>query len=210
METDEIIRSIFEESIEVKSALLHEKDCISCINEIVQSILNSLRSGNKIIFAGNGGSFADSIHLTAEFVSRFMVERDPLAAISLGVNNSILTAVGNDYQYEDVFVREIKALGRKGDVFIGISTSGDSKNIIRTVEAALKMGISVFCLTGKSGGMLSTLCPCLKVPSESTARIQESHITIGHIICEMVERHLYPELFLCKNVNKIRENINHK
>ncbi len=183
----ELIEKRLTESINVKSAILSNEENINFIRDIAMAIHKVLSQGRKVIFAGNGGSFADSIHLAAEFVSRFTMEREPLAAVSLGANNSIMTAIGNDYEFGDVFLREIKALGVSGDVFIGISTSGNSENVIRAVEAALKMGITVFCLTGKTGGRLSSLCPCLKIPSEITARIQEAHITVGHIICELVE-----------------------
>jgi len=147
-------------------------------------------AGNKVIFAGNGGSFADSIHLTAEFVSKFNFDRKPLSAIALGANNSIITSIGNDYSFEDIFSRELDALAREGDLLIAISTSGNSKNIIKVIEKAQAKGITVYCLTGEKGGAVSKICKCLKVPSNTTARIQEVHITIGHIICEIVEDQL--------------------
>lgn len=184
---DTIIRDRIEESIAVKKALKSDPDLVAVIARIAKDVSDALRNGNKVIFAGNGGSFADSIHLTAEFVSRFQRERAPLASVALGANNSILTAVGNDYGYEFVFSREIGALGRAGDVFIGLSTSGNSINVIKAVEVAKDLGITTYCLTGKDGGKLKDYADCVRVPSAKTARIQESHILIGHVICELVE-----------------------
>lgn len=183
----EMITSRIEESIAVKQALLSRADLISKIEEVAETAAASLSTGGKIIFAGNGGSFSDSIHLAAEFVGRFQIERQPLASIALGTNSAILTAVSNDYAFNDIFSRELEALGKGNDLFIGISTSGNSENIIRAVQQAETMGIKSYCLTGKSGGKLATLTDCLCVPSTKTARIQESHILVGHIICEVVE-----------------------
>ncbi len=188
---NKIIKERLAASIAVKSAILADEGIVALIADIAQAMGAALRQGRKVIFAGNGGSFADSIHLAAEFVSRFTMERAPLAAISLGANNSIITAVGNDYEFGDVFARELKALGQSGDIFVGLSTSGNSENIVRAVQAALAHGLAAFCLTGKTGGRLSDMCPCLKVPSEVTARIQEAHITVGHIICELVEQLMF-------------------
>ncbi len=191
---DTIIKDRIEESIAVKKALVSDANLVAAIARIAQDVSDALSNGNKVIFAGNGGSFADSIHLTAEFVSRFQRERAPLAAVALGANNSILTAVGNDYGYELVFAREIGALGRAGDVFIGLSTSGNSINVIKAVEVAKDIGITTYCLTGEDGGKLKDYADCVRVPSGKTARIQESHILIGHIICELVE-----DNFIAKN-----------
>ncbi len=184
---DAIIRDRVKESIAVKKALILDTSLVATIARIAQDISDALGNGNKVIFAGNGGSFADSIHLAAEFVSRFQRERIPLASVALGTNSSILTAVGNDYGYELVFAREIGALGRVGDVFIGLSTSGNSITVIKAVEVAKDLGITTYCLTGEDGGELKDYAECVRVPSGKTARIQESHILIGHIICELVE-----------------------
>ena len=189
----ELITERIRESIQTKSSLLADQESLALIDRIATSICSCLKSGGKVLFAGNGGSFADSIHLAAELVSRFTLERQPLAALALGANSSILTAVGNDYGFADLFVRELQGLGRKGDVFIGLSTSGNSENIVRAVTAAGGLGMAVYCWTGKSGGRISDMCTCLRVPSEVTARIQEAHITVGHIICELVERSLFIE-----------------
>jgi D-sedoheptulose 7-phosphate isomerase len=187
-----IIKRI-EESISVKQTLITRKDLIEKIEEISEAAAESLRRGGKIIFAGNGGSFADSIHLAAEFVARFQIERQALASLALGANSSILTAVSNDYSFNDIFARELAALGHREDLFIGISTSGNSENIIRAIQKAKEIGLKSFCFTGESGGLLAGLADCLCVPSKTTARIQESHILIGHILCELVEEGYRPE-----------------
>ena len=185
-----IIQERLEESINVKKLILKDRQLLCLIEEIINNIKEVLLKGNKVIFAGNGGSFADSIHLTAEFVSKFNFDRKPLSAIALGANNSIITSIGNDYSFEDIFSRELDALAREGDLLIAISTSGNSKNIIKVIQKAQAKGITVYCLTGEKGGVVAKICTCLRVPSNTTARIQEAHITNGHIICEIVEDQL--------------------
>jgi len=185
-----IIQERLEESINVKKLILKDRQLLCLIEEIVNNIKEVLSKGNKVIFAGNGGSFADSIHLTAEFVSKFNFDRKPLSAIALGANNSIITSIGNDYSFEDIFSRELDALACEGDILIAISTSGNSKNIIKVIKKAQAKGNTVYCLTGGKGGVIAKICKCLRVPSDTTARIQEAHITIGHIICEIVEDQL--------------------
>jgi D-sedoheptulose 7-phosphate isomerase len=151
-------------------------------------ILGALRSGNKILLCGNGGSAADAQHIAAELVGRFKKERKPLPALALHVNTSSLTAIGNDYSYDQVFAREVLAHGRSGDVLIAITTSGNSKNILQAVQVARENNICVVGLTGATGGNLKSLCEvCLCVPSTNTPRIQEMHILIGHIICQLIE-----------------------
>lgn len=148
----------------------------------------SLRQGNKLLLCGNGGSAADAQHLAAEFVGRFRKERRGLPAIALNVNTSVITALGNDYSFDYVFARQVEALGRPGDCLAAISTSGNSPNVLEAVRAAREKGIKVIGLTGAAGGRLADSCDiCLRVPAESTPRIQEMHILIGHIICELVE-----------------------
>ena len=147
-----IIQERLEESINVKKLILKDRQLLCLIEEIVNNIKGVLLKGNKVIFAGNGGSFADSIHLTAEFVSKFNFDRKPLSAIALGANNSIITSIGNDYSFEDIFSRELDALAREGDLLIAISTSGNSKNIIKVIQKAQAKGITVYCLTGEKGG----------------------------------------------------------
>ena len=187
---DEIEQRI-RESIAVKELILGSGRILSQIEALVADICNALRNGNKVLFAGNGGSFADSIHFAGEFVSRFMFDRAPLPALALGGNTSILTSVGNDYSFQDVFYRELIALGNGGDVFIPISTSGNSPNIIKAIQAALKKEISVCALTGKNGGKIGNMCNAICVPSESTPRVQEGHSIIGHIVCELVECEMF-------------------
>lgn len=187
LQTENQIEELIRESIAVKSALLADAQQLELIRRIAASIIEALKRGNKVIFCGNGGSFADSIHLAAEFVSRFQKERGPLAGMALGANNSTLTAVGNDYSYAEVFSRELAAVGLASDVLVAISTSGNSENVLRAVTMAQDIGIRVFGMTGENGGRLAEATESLKVRSQKTARIQESHILVGHIICELVE-----------------------
>ncbi len=182
------IRAQIEASISVKQALLVDSALLGQVQQLAESCLVSLKAGGKIIFAGNGGSFADAQHLSAEFTSRFLIDRAPLASIVLAANNSAISAIGNDYGYEFVFARELEALARHEDVFVAISTSGNSANILEAVKISKSRGITTFAWTGASGGQLSDLCECIRVPSHDTARIQESHILIGHIVCELVEQ----------------------
>lgn len=183
------IKKRIEESISVKTLLLNNQSLMLQIENLAVAIQSALVNNNgKVIFAGNGGSFADSMHLTTELVSRFQEERQALPAIALGTNNSSLTAISNDYTFNDVFAREIMALGKPEDVFVGISTSGNSENVIRAVRTANDMGLKVYCLTGQTGGLLKEQAECICVPSMITARIQEAHILIGHIVCELVEQ----------------------
>jgi D-sedoheptulose 7-phosphate isomerase len=186
-----IIKENLKESIEVKSTVLKDPELLGLMQEIADTVCDCITRGGKVIFAGNGGSFADSIHLAAEFVCRFKIDREPLPAISLGANPSIVSAVGNDYEFNDIFIRELKALGKSKDIFIAISTSGNSENIIRCIREAKTMGLTVYGLTGKEGGKMAGHCKCMKIPSSVTARIQEAHITFGHILCEIVETILF-------------------
>ena len=186
-QTESRVKELIRESIEVKSLLLADVHQVGLIQRISASIIVALKSGNKVIFCGNGGSFADSIHLAAEFVSRFQKERGPLAGVALGANNSTLTAISNDYSFAEVFSREVGAIGQKDDVLVALSTSGNSENILRAVQVAQEIGIQVFGMTGQGGGRLAEIAESLRVPSTKTARIQESHILVGHVICELAE-----------------------
>ncbi|MDA1372971.1 MAG: SIS domain-containing protein [Proteobacteria bacterium] len=186
-QTESRVEELIRESIGVKSALLADVRQVDLIQRIAASIIEALKRGNKVIFCGNGGSFADSIHLAAEFVSRFQKERGPLAGVALGANNSTLTAIGNDYSFAEVFSREVGAIGKTGDILVALSTSGNSENILRAVQVAQEIGIQVFGMTGQGGGRLAEVAESLKIPSAKTARIQESHILVGHIICELAE-----------------------
>lgn len=183
------IQEILLESIHVKEELL--RTGIDKIKEIAELIIDSLRKNGKVIIFGNGGSAGDSQHIAAEFVGRFKKDRTALAAIALTTNTSILTSLANDYGYEIVFAKQIEALGQKNDVVIGISTSGKAKNVALGIKQAKKMGIKTVALAGGDGGELAKLADTsLIVPSGVTARIQEAHITVGHIVCELVEQTL--------------------
>ena len=175
------------ESIAVKEAIAADGDLLKKVASLAEKCLVALRNGGKIIFAGNGGSFADAQHLSAEFVSRFMFDRAPLASVVLGANSSAISAIGNDYGYEQVFARELNGLAKPEDIFIPISTSGNSTNILAAVGQAKQQRLITVAFTGAAGGKLAGQCDCLCVPSDVTARIQECHIMLGHIVCELVE-----------------------
>lgn len=181
------IQKQIETSISVKQALLRDSHILSQLDRLAQTCLTSLLKGGKVIFAGNGGSFADAQHLSAEFTSRFLFDRAPLPSLALGTNNSAISAIGNDYGYDQVFARELKAIAKPGDVFIPITTSGNSPNILEAVEVAKKLGVTMIGLTGQDGGTLKQHCESICIPSNETARIQECHILIGHILCGLVE-----------------------
>jgi len=182
-----LVRKRIEESISVKTALFVDQNALSQIVKVAQQCAKSLKQGGKIILAGNGGSFGDAQHISAEFTSKLMRDRIPLASIALGTNASAISAIGNDYGYEHVFARELHSIGSPNDVVILISTSGNSQNILLAAKVALENNITVFGLTGQHGGQLAQLCECVTVPSSETARIQECHILIGHIIVEIAE-----------------------
>lgn len=187
------ISDLILDSIAVKTALLDDGNLLAQIEQLAITCLNNLRLGGKIIFAGNGGSFADAQHLSAEFTSRFLFDRAPMASLVLGANNSAISAIGNDYGFDQVFARELTGVAKANDVFIPISTSGTSLNILTAVEQAKLLGLAPVALTGLGGGKLSDLCECIRVPSNETARIQECHILIGHIICGLVEHHYFKD-----------------
>jgi D-sedoheptulose 7-phosphate isomerase len=188
-----IIESL-KESIEVKQKILTDSFLISEIRKVSVACANAFSRGNKVLLCGNGGSAADAQHLAAEFSGRFYYDRPPLPAEALHVNSSFMTAVANDYSFEEVYARMVKATGRKGDILIGFTTSGNSPNIIRAFEMAREMNITTIGFTGETGGKLAALCDFLiNIPSTDTPRIQESHITVGHIVCEMVESTLFPK-----------------
>jgi D-sedoheptulose 7-phosphate isomerase len=183
------IRDIMLESIQIKEELMRNN--IGQIKEIVDTIIDALKKGGKLILFGNGGSASDSQHIAAELVGRFKKDRTSLAAIALTTNTAILTSLANDYGYDIVFAKQIEALAQKNDVCVGISTSGKAKNVASGIKQAKKMGVKTIALTGGDGGDLAKLADTsLIVPSAVTARIQEAHITIGHIICELIEEAL--------------------
>ena len=187
---ENIIQKRFKESTEVKNRFLKEN--LSRLLEVVKLISLCFEAGNKLFFFGNGGSAADAQHLAAEFVNRYIMDRPPLPAIALTTDTSILTSVSNDFSFSEVFAKQLKALGREGDVAVGISTSGTSPNIIKAFEVAKEMEMKTIALTGNDGGALTKIADfSLIVPSASTPRIQEVHILIGHILCELVEHYLF-------------------
>ncbi|MDO8603042.1 MAG: D-sedoheptulose 7-phosphate isomerase [Candidatus Omnitrophota bacterium] len=180
------IVKLLKESIEVKNKLLESQ--IGEIEKLASAMLKTLKSGSKILLFGNGGSAADSMHIAAELVGRFKKERKALPAIALTANISTLTALGNDYNFEYIFERQVEAFGNKGDMAIGISTSGDSRNVVAGILKASKMGLKTAALTGeKKGGLFKAADIIVRVPSINTPRIQEAHIAIGHIVCELIE-----------------------
>ncbi len=182
-----LIEQRFLEHLEVANAIM-QSGALAQIEIIAAAIKRALANGHKVLFCGNGGSAADSQHLAAEFVGRFQKERRGLPAISLTVDTSILTAVGNDYGYDKIFVRQVQALAQPGDVLIGISTSGNSANVVEAIELAKSMGVYCVGMTAAGGGKMAALCDqCIAVPARVTARAQEMHILIGHILCELVD-----------------------
>ena len=187
---EEIIKKAFQEGTQIKDQFL--KDSLGQVVKVVNVITASLKKGNKILLFGNGGSAADAQHLAAEFVNRFLIERPPLPAIALTTDTSIITSIGNDYDFAQIFAKQIRAIGQPGDVAIGMSTSGVSPNVLRGLEIAKKMGLVTIGLTGRDGGQIAQVVDyCLNVSSNSVPRIQEVHITLGHIICELVDYKLF-------------------
>ena len=186
------IRNIVQASIDTKQKLLADPTLIETIETVTTLIAQAFTNGNKVLFCGNGGSAADAQHLAAEFSGRFYTDRDPLPSEALHCNSSYMTAVANDYGYDVVYSRIIKGTGKPGDVLVALSTSGNSVNIINAVDAAKKVGMITVGLTGETGGKMKTMCDHLvNVPSNDTPRIQESHIMVGHIICQLVEEELF-------------------
>ena len=189
---DALIKASIQDSIKVKQTLLADTALLAQISGVVDAFITALSSGHKLLLFGNGGSAADSQHIAAEFVGRFQLERTPLPALALTVNTSALTGIGNDYDYVNVFSRQVEALGQAGDVAVGITTSGKSPNVIKGLAAAKAKGLITVGMTGTFGDMLkevSTYCLC--VPSKETPRIQESHILIGHIVSQLTEQEMF-------------------
>lgn len=193
-ELNGLAESWLTEAIRTKHRLLEDKRILKQIVELSEKCAAACQNGKKILFAGNGGSAADAQHLAGEFVSRFNYDRPGLSAFALTVDTSILTAIGNDYGYEHLFARQVQACAKEGDIFIGLSTSGNSVNVIKAVDCANKLGVYTAAFTGESGGKLidnSKMCVC--VPSSDTPRIQECHIVLGHILCGLVEHIIFPK-----------------
>lgn len=187
MKIVDLIRDQFAESILLRQEIINNNYFTEQIISLSSRIIESLRIGGKIIFAGNGGSFADAQHLAAELTGRFIIDREPFNSVCLATNSSYITAVGNDYHFDDIFERELKAIAKPNDIFIVLSTSGNSKNIIKAINYAKSANIYTFAFLGKDGGQTSKLAPSLIIPSNSTARIQELHITLGHILCLLID-----------------------
>ncbi|WP_118972532.1 D-sedoheptulose-7-phosphate isomerase [Taibaiella koreensis] len=188
------IADILDASIKVKQQVLSDERLIATVSEVTEKIIAAFSSGNKVLFCGNGGSAADAQHLAAEFSGRFYTDRNPLPSEALHCNTSYLTAVANDYGYELVYSRLLRGMGKAGDLLVGLSTSGNSANILKAFELAKEMGVITVGLTGAGGGKMKPLCDYLiNIPSNDTPRIQECHITIGHIICQLAEERLFPK-----------------
>jgi len=189
----EVRRSI-EASIAVKEELLADAKLVATVSRITQVMIDAFRTGNKVLLFGNGGSAADAQHIAAEFVGRFAFDRPALPALALSVNTSCVTAIGNDYGFDQVFSRQIEALAHRGDVALGISTSGNSANVLRAMATAKKIGLRTVGLTGLAGSQLADAVDhCICAPSNETPRIQECHILVGHIISELVEQTIFHE-----------------
>jgi len=185
-------QKIISESVAVKQQILTDKELLTTLEQVVDTCITAFQKDKKLLFCGNGGSAADAQHIAGELSGRFYMEREPLYAEALHVNSSFVTAVANDYNYEEVYARMVRAAGREGDVLFAISTSGNSPNILKTIESARKQKMTVVGMTGESGGKMNAMCDfILKVPSSDTPRIQEAHILLGHIICELVEEGVF-------------------
>lgn len=190
-----VIEAQIRESIETKRRILEDSSARECIARAATLMIDAYKAGRKTLLAGNGGSAADAQHIAGEFVSRFYFDRPGLPSVALTTDTSILTAIGNDYGYEKVFSRQVQANGAPGDVFVGISTSGNSPNIVAALEECRRMGIRTIGFTGAGGGKMASLCDvCIRVPSMETPRIQESHILVGHILCCLVEEAMFGHL----------------
>ncbi len=188
----EKIKNIVQASIDVKTKVLQNEALLQTVRDCVNVLVTAFKNGNKVLFCGNGGSAADAQHLAAEFSGRFYTDRDALPAEALHCNTSYMTAVANDYSFDVIYSRLIKGTGNKGDVLVGLSTSGNSKNIINAFEVAKEKGLITIAFTGESGGKLKSFSDHLiNVPSADTPRIQECHITLGHIICQLVEEEYF-------------------
>jgi len=193
---ENFIANQVKKSYETKQAIFENNELMALIKKVAEVTTEAYRRGNKTLIAGNGGSAADAQHIAGEFVSRFYFDRPGLASMALTTDTSILTAIGNDYGYEKLFSRQVQANGVKGDIFIGISTSGNSKNIIEALKECKEKGIITVGFTGESGGAMKELCDyCVCVPSNETPRVQESHILLGHIICAVVEEEIFGKGF---------------
>jgi D-sedoheptulose 7-phosphate isomerase len=188
------INEIIQQSIELRKKILENEYLLTTIREVADTCMEAFCAGNKVLFCGNGGSAADAQHLAAEFSGRFYYDRQPLPSEALHVNTSFLTAVANDYSFDEVYARMMQGIGHPGDILVALSTSGNSKNVLKALEVAREIGVITVGLTGETGGEMREWCDYLiNVPSSDTPRIQECHIMIGHIICELVEAAIFPK-----------------
>lgn len=190
----DFIKSKIQTSVDLKTSLLSNQAILKAVEQVVNDIVSSYQQGGKVLWCGNGGSAADSQHLAAELSGRFYYDRPPLNSEALHVNTSYITAVANDYSYDVIYSRLVKAMGRKGDVLIGLSTSGNSTNVIKAFDEANALGMITVGMTGETGGKMKDHCKYLiNIPSKDTPRIQECHMLLGHTICELVEMKLFPK-----------------
>lgn len=188
------IQSIVQASIDTKNRVLADETLLNTVAEVAAAMTEAFKTGKKVLFCGNGGSAADAQHLAAEFSGRFYYDRPPLYSEALHVNSSYVTAVGNDYSYDVIYSRMIEAMGKEGDVLVGISTSGNSPNVVKALEAANKLGMVTVGMTGETGGKMKEVSKFLiNIPSKDTPRIQECHILLGHILCQLVEENVFPK-----------------
>ena len=194
MDQSSIVRKNLQHSIDLKAKILADSDLISLTNNLAQIITKAFQNDKKVLFCGNGGSAADAQHLAAELSGRYYYDRPPLFSDALHVNTSYLTAVANDYSYDQIYSRLLRAMGSEGDVLIGLSTSGNSPNVVNAINQANELGMITIGFTGASGGKMKDICDYLvAIPDTDTPRIQECHMLLGHTICEIVERNLFPK-----------------
>ena len=185
----------FKHSLNVHDLILSDGNLINKIEVVVNAAICSLRKGGKLLFMGNGGSAADCQHLAGELVSRFAYDRPGLTAFALTTDSSVMTAIGNDYSFQNLFARQIEAVAKEGDVIFGLSTSGKSENIVRGFESANRLGLTTVAMTGnKGGGIVELVDYCIEIPTSSTPRIQEGHILVGHVICSLIESQVFPRV----------------
>ncbi len=188
------IQAIVQASIDTKTRVLADEALLGTVAQVAEAMTTAFQNGKKVLFCGNGGSAADAQHLAAEFSGRFYYDRPPLFSEALHVNSSYVTAVGNDYSYDVIYSRLVQAMGREGDVLVGISTSGNSTNVVKALEVANELGMITVAMTGETGGKMKDVSKFLiNIPSKDTPRIQECHILLGHIMCEIVEANVFPK-----------------
>ena len=195
MNKKDIIKSQIKDSIETKNRILSDEELLNKIEEAADLITECYRNGRMLLLCGNGGSAGDAQHIAGEMVARFRIERKALSAIAFNTNSSVVTAIGNDYEYDIIFERQVEAFGHEGDVLVSISTSGNSESVLRAINKAKEMGIKTVSLLGKDGGACKSISDiAIVIPSDDTPRIQESHIMVGHVICDIVERSMFGDL----------------